>query len=103
MSLRSNIGPKIMNAMRAADRNVTKVAAMNASEVLQSVSIPASVVIEMIERTESERQGFLTVITLFIIGFEIKAVRALTLLSKIFDGTNLGSILTVATCQRSSY
>jgi hypothetical protein len=52
--------PKIMNAMRAADGNVTKVAAMNASEVLQSVSIPASVIIEMIERTESDAKGRIT-------------------------------------------
>ena len=52
MSLRSNIGPKIKNAMRDTDGNVTKVAAINASEVLQSVRIPDSVIIAMIESPE---------------------------------------------------
>ena len=49
-----------MNAIRAAAGNVTKVAAMNASEVLQSVRIPDSVIIEMTERKESDAKGRIT-------------------------------------------
>ena len=49
-----------MNAMRAAAGKVTKVAAMKASEVLQSVRIPDRVIIERIERTESDARGRIT-------------------------------------------
>ena len=49
-SLRSNMGPNTRNARRATIGKVTKVAAINASEVLQRVKIPDKAIIAIIER-----------------------------------------------------
>ena len=51
------MGPKTRNARRATIGNVTNVAAINASEVLQSVKIADKTIIAIIERVELEARG----------------------------------------------
>jgi hypothetical protein len=51
------MGPNTTNARRATIGKLTKVAAINASEVLQSVKIPDKAIIAIIERVEFEASG----------------------------------------------
>jgi hypothetical protein len=56
-SLKSNIGPKIRNAIRAGIGNDVKVAAINASDVLHKVRIPAIAIMATTERIGLEAKG----------------------------------------------
>ena len=51
------MGPKTMNAIRAKIGKLTNVAAIKASEVLQSVSTRAMAIIEIVESVGSSARG----------------------------------------------
>ena len=56
-NLKSNMGPKIRNAIRAGIGNAVNVAAINASEVLHNVRIPAMTIMAATESTGLDANG----------------------------------------------